>query len=452
MANGVAAQNQGTQLRQSFFANNIATPMKNASVVYKQPQYHLITTLMQMIDGGEPEQAGDRKFEIFNKGRTDVVVDVSTRNPSGSTSGTLTLDLVDPDSTVVREKDAVLDPVTKTFGYVRKVSPGQIEIEPWGVDSFNSNDFDQGRQISVQFDISDDANSQGKATQYVGVEQEYNYAGVFQESVFISRNDVGQKTWVRAGGDEWFAMQAETDMMTRASKNLEKRILNSPREFKNGRHTPGGLDWYVTKYGLDYKVPSVPEQDDFLDIIRTQIRESGDSAGEITAIGGINAISRFQENVVGRYVQEYGKPMESIGNTNIGGINLDGYVYTFLGTRINLIRYHLLDDPLTFPHVSSITNEPIESDTIYFLNTTPVSGSLNDMAPFKRYYYGPKHMIYWYVGGSITPGDVNDAEALSSMGYSMGSTLADGMHAVFLVDEGYEFRYPERHAKMSLLK
>lgn len=448
MAAGNSAINKDTRLYDSFFANMVNTRYVNASVVQKRPKYYLISALTQMLGGAE--QTGARKFEIYNQGQLDIAEPTSSTTTAANGTD-LVVTLSNPDSNVVRVNDHVYDQQTGEHGVVISTEAGQVTVKPWDVGSFDSSTFDSGHYMSVMGDISPDEGSQGKETLNHDIQAEYNYCGVQVESQAISRNALGQKTWTEAGPDQWWSLSAETNMVARFSKNREKGMLVNPRQEKDGRHTSGGLDWYISNYGNTFSLSAQPTENDFQDIMRTIIREAGTGTEELTLIGGINAIDNFQNNVVGKYVQPVGSDntLERISGQPIKGI--DGYAYQFLGVRINLINYSLLDDKYVFPQVSTITNELKSSDTLYILDTTPVEGSLGEMSPFKTYYYSDKQMYYWYVPGSISVNSADPSQIMSA-GYAMSASLYDGMQAVILCDEGYEFRYPQRHGKMFLSK
>jgi len=442
MAVGTSALDKSVSLKDSFFLNSVNTRFVNRAVIQKRPKYYLISMLEQVL--GEAEPAGARKFEIYNQDTTDVVV--ATDSTSTATNGDLVVTLQDPDSNVVRNNDHVYDQATDEQGIVTSTQSGQVTVKPWNVSSFSGNTFSSGHFMVVLGDISPDAGSQGKETLNHDIYREFNYCGVKVESQVISRDDIGQMTWTRTSNDEYWALYAETDMMSRFSKNHEKQRLMGVRQEKNGRHSSGGLDWYVNNYGNTFALSSEPGESDLQNIMETLIREAGTGTEELTFLAGTAFIGSFQNNVVEKYVQPVGV-MNTIGGQSISGIS--GYTYEFLGVRINMINYTLLDDKKVFPQISNITNKRKASSSAYILDTSPVESSLGTVSPFQVYYYGPQHMFYKYIPGTISPESV-DTSNIMAKGYEMTSTLNDGFQALVLCDDGIELRRPEQHGKVYL--
>lgn len=438
---------QGTNLVQSFYGNALQVPNKNEVLYYKQPRYNMITALMDMLNVEEPEQSGNRKIEIYSQGNYDVSATIGSSGRSTATNGRdLVLSFQDSDFQSIRNKDIVRSGSSEALGRVLSTQPGQITIQPWDKDSFDSSDFATDSQVQVMFDASPDENSKGKETLYHDVQNEYNYIGISQDAMFVPRNALGHETWITTESGNWWAFKQEDIMLDRFSKNLEKRRLISPRQYKDGVHTPGGLEWYIDKYGYPYVSNTQATEGDIQEILKNQISEAGSGTEEITILAGINFLSRFQTEVVDKFITYVGK-LNTIGGQEIFGIN--GYEYEYLNVRINVVNYAILDDKEVFGEVSSVTNDRKMKDTAYFIDTTPVPSTAGDIGPFKRKYLTSKPMWYWYVPGSVNPNgmDPTDIQAAS---YSMSASLEDGFWVTVLTDDGYEFRAPERHAYFKL--
>lgn len=443
MANQI--NNQGWSLADNYYANAMITPAVDAAVYRREPQYALISQIADLLEGGQEMQVPEREFKISSEGNRGLTEEISGRSATGNR---YTLTFSDPDFYGFRVNDVVRDATTDKKAQVVSQDPGQVTIKPLD-ESITGSDFVAENTLVWLYDATPASGSRGKTSLYYTPDVESNYAGEFRDSQAITRDDLSYQTFQLTDGGEAWAFGAEQRMLERVNRSIENRRRESVKYYDSASRTwhSGGLDWHLfNRGGVTFPLNALPGRNDIHDMLEHLILTGASGAMEYTVLAGLGWIRQFQEEVVNDFVQWAGE-LNTIGGKEVQGI--DGDVYYFLSKKINIIHYAALDDPKNFPAPTSINGKRKSSYSAYFIDTSPIPSTQGSLSPFRKKYFGPKRVSYWYESGSIGPQLTNPSDTQRGE-FMLASNDKDQTEVHILINEGYEMPNAQKHGLMYL--
>jgi len=424
-------------LSQSLLLKGLSLPNKMAMVYAQDYGYNVLTQLTSKL--ASSISSPQAKVEISSLGNLGVYSKVSA---APSTFGT-GLEVSLNDVTKFRIGDIVAD-ANLVQGIVTNVNYGgnTITIAPHSVAALNNaTHFQPGMSAKRFFDASANRSSTGKSTLNYTPDTDFALTSVTRESSHQSRRD-RIASFVKWNGDFWW--RSYDDLTLKAfAKQLEYKYAFSERAIKQGPmgeyYTTGGLRWSIINNGGSYlSLTSELTQTVFNDFLEQMVRVSAEGGRKLVALMGTAALARLQ-TVLGDYIK-YAGSANTLGGTAVTGLNVMKYAYA--GMEIEFVRWSLLDDEMFRGELSAINGKPKMSNSIYFIDLTPVPAAdgSGTIATLQKYHFNNDELIANYVPGMIglESSDPSTVKATLSGGQSvsLGTSDVDGVDFHILSDCG----------------
>lgn len=409
-------------------------------IYYLSNKYGAATTLFSALAGGkssEKVETLDGKKEILTISHTGVQAQVATRTTSGTD---LILTFTDPTYEAFRVSFVAIDGSTtrRSQGYIKSKAAGTITIAQMGT-AFTAADFAVGSYVTEGWQASANNGSTGVDSKYVMPSSDYNFSSIKRDSRYLSRRDfVSSYMSLSQGGKPW-AMMQEEEMIRDYARKLEYARLFEQRGqlVLNGKLTNqnGSLLWAITNRGGTH-VTSTSElvQDEWLDLIDTISKKSGQFGGKLICIHGTDALGTIQRFTQG-FIQQAGK-----NNTFKAEYGIDMGTYQYNGVEINFLYSPLFDDLMFMGGTSTINGKHRASSSFFLIDASPVDtygmndGIASSIVPF---HFGEQQMFYGYVPGVIGPDGGSPSNYIKGK-YSLMTNSVDGVTCEVLHDGGID--------------
>ena len=423
-------------ISQSLLLKGLSLPNKMAMVYAQDYGYNVLTQLTSKL--ASSISTAQAKVEISSLGNLGVYSKISANAALGS--GLLV--------TVVDASKFRIGDIVADGNLVQAIVTGvdytanQISLAPHSVASLStSTHFLANTQAKRFFDASANRSSTGKSTLNYTPDTDFALTSVTRESSHQSRRD-RTASFVKWNGDFWW--RSYDDLTLKAfAKQLEYKYAFSERAIKTGPYgeyfTTGGLRWSIINNGGTYlSLTSELTQNVFNDFLEQMVRVSAEGGRKLIALMGTAALARLQ-TILGDYIKFAGTA-NTLGGTAVTGLNVMKYAYA--GLEIEFVRWALLDDEMFRGELSAINGKPRMSNSIYFIDTTPIpaadgSGSI---AALQKYHFNNDELIANYVPGMIglETSDPSTIKAALSGGQqvSLGTSDVDGVDFHILSDCG----------------
>jgi hypothetical protein len=424
-------------LSQSLLLKGLSLPNKMAMVYSQDYGYNVLTQLTSKL--ASSISTPQSKVEISSLGNLGVYSKI-VATPSAVGTGLL-VTLID--SSKFRISDIVADG-NLVQGIVTAVdyTANQITIAPHSVATLStSTHFQPNMQAKRFFDASANRSSTGKSTLNYTPDTDFALTAVTRESSHQSRRD-RIASFVKWNGDFWW--RSYDDLTLKAfAKQLEYKYAFSERTIKTGPYgeyyTTGGLRWSIINNGGSYmSLTSELTQSVFNDFLEQMVRVSAEGGRKLVALMGSAAMARLQ-TILGDYIKFAGTA-NTLGGTAVTGLNVMKYAYA--GLEIEFVRWALLDDEMFRGELSTINGKPRMSNSIYFIDTTPIPAAdgSGTIAALQKYHFNQDELIANYVPGMIglESSDPSTVKAALSGGQSvsLGTSDVDGVDFHILSDCG----------------
>ena len=384
----------------------------------------------------------DGKFHYAQLGNLGVTATVSSSTANPSNPNWLDVTWTDPTYDDIRVTELWLSGI-QTQGRVVSHTPGKATFAPANGTAFTSSDFAANSIASYNYTATASRASGPTENRWYTPTSKFGYVGVTRYDMTISRRDLKVKTWVDSstGKDMWnFTQQAL--MVQTANIAWETRILLS-KAYNNGTYqTSIGLLDDIRKNGQHMPLFDVQNMETkLIEMIEQLSIFGGSKTKEYIVLTGTKGLGLLQTTVFKQYITYTG--IES--NLKIDGkefIGIDATCYAYTGITLKFVKYDLLDDIKIFPMLSTITGSLLFSNTMIFLDPTPVMTENGSMeSAFQKVVYGEEGTpsIGSYVvtgligksGGGASLGDIGrdyDATANATDGVSCGIWKDDGVY------------------------
>jgi hypothetical protein len=426
-------------ISQSLLLKGLSLPNKMAMVYSQDYGYNVLTQLTSKL--ASSISSPQSKIEISSLGNLGVYSKI-TANASAVT-GTSLFQVLVVDASKFRVGDIVADG-NLVQGLVTDVdfTGNKLFIAPHSVASFTAGTHFLGNtQAKRFFDASANRSSVGKTTLNYTPDTDYALTAVTRESSHQSRRD-RTASFVKWNGDFWW--RSYDDLTLKAfAKQLEYKYAFSERAIKQGPQgeyfTTGGLRWSIINNGGSYmSLTSELTQSVFNDFLEQMVRVSAEGGRKLVALMGSAAMARLQ-TILGDYIKFAGVA-NTFGGTSVTGLNVMKYAYA--GIELEFVRWALLDDEMFRGELSTINGKPKMSNSIYFIDTTPIpaaDGSGN-IAALQKYHFNQDELLANYVPGMIgletsSPSTVKAALS-GGQSVSLGTNDVDGVDFHILSDCG----------------
>ena len=425
-------------LSQSLLLKGLSLPNKMAMVYAQDYGYNVLTQLTSKL--APSISSPQSKVEISSLGNLGVYSKIVAAPTQYATNG-LVVSL--SDASKFRIGDIVADG-NLVQGIVTLVdtAANAITIAPHSVSTLStSTHFQTNMQAKRFFDASANRSSMGKSTLNYTPDTDYALTAVTRESSHQSRRD-RIASFVKWNGDFWW--RSYDDLTLKAfAKQLEYKYAFSERAIKQGPfgeyYTTGGLRWSIINNGGSYlSLTSELTQSVFNDFLEQMVRVSAEGGRKLVALMGSAALARLQ-TILGVYIQ-YAGTANTLGGTAVTGLNVMKYAYA--GLEIEFVRWALLDDEMFRGELSSINGKPRMSNSIYFIDLTPIPAAdgSGTIATLQKYHFNNDELIANYVPGMIglETSDPSTVKSTLSGGQtvSLGTTDVDGVDFHILSDCG----------------
>lgn len=403
-------------LSQSLLLKGLELPNKMQMVYAQDYGYNVLTQLSAKLAPSISTPVP--KVEVSSLGNLGVFAPI-TGNTNIASTGEVSVTKAGNFRVgdIVADKNMVQARVTKVDGAGNK-----IFLEPVTVGALTTAHFASGHNAKRLFDASANRDSRGKSVLNYTPDVDYALTAVTRESSRQSRRD-RTSSYVRWNGDFWW--RSYDDLALKAfAKQLEYKYAFSERGIHTGAdgeyYTTGGVRWSIINKGGTY-LPLTGEltQATFNDFLENMVRVSADNGRNLVALMGSAAMARLQ-TILGDYIKQAGTA-NTFGGASVQGLNVMQYSYA--GMNISFVRWALLDDEMFRGELSTINGKPKMSNSIYFMDLTPVpaaDGSGN-LSPLQKYHFNQDELIANYVPGMI---GLNGSDASSVKEAIAGSSIA----------------------------
>lgn len=424
-------------LSQSLLLKGLSLPNKMAMVYAQDYGYNVLTQLTSKL--ASSISSPQAKVEISSLGNLGVYSKITSVPSAVGTGLYVSLN----DVSKFRIGDIVAD-ANLVQGIVTAVdyTANAITLMPHSVTTLSAaTTFQPGMSAKRFFDASANRSSQGKSTLNYTPDTDYALTAVTRESSHQSRRD-RIASFVKWNGDFWW--RSYDDLTLKAfAKQLEYKYAFSERAIKTGPmgeyYTTGGLRWSIINNGGSYlSLTSELTQTVFNDFLEQMVRVSAEGGRKLVALMGTAALARLQ-TVLGDYIK-YAGSANTLGGTSVTGLNVMKYAYA--GMEIEFVRWSLLDDEMFRGELSAINGKPKMSNSIYFIDLTPVPAAdgSGTIATLQKYHFNNDELIANYVPGMIglESSDPSTVKAALSGGQSvsLGTSDVDGVDFHILSDCG----------------
>jgi hypothetical protein len=378
----------------SLYLKGLQSPAKIEMVYATDFGYNVMTQLISQL--GASESTPLARFEVASMGNLSVYQTIS----SNATASGSNLVIPVPSSEGFRVNDIVES--NNVQGHVVAVGSGTVTVQSVNTTLAAGTHFLAGAVVRVLFDASANKNSRGRASLNYTPDTDYGYTAVTRESGAQSRRDRSASR-VMWAGDYWYTSYDELTMRAFA-KTLEYKYAFSERAVLNAganneTYTTGGLRWSIINNGGQYMpLSSAMTLDNFNDMLYQMAQVSAENGRRLVCLMGLAALRRLQDLVGDKYITPVGNA-NTFGGTAVQGI--DVYKYNYLGLSVEFVRWGLLDDESFRAELSSINGTPIRSNSIYFMDLSPVpsvSGG-GSMSPLQKYHFNNDELIAGYLPG-----------------------------------------------------
>ena len=420
-------------LSQSLLLKGLSLPNKMAMVYSQDYGYNVLTQLTSKLSSSI--STPQSKVEISSLGNLGVYAKV-TANTNIASTGVITV----TDGSKFRVGDIVAD-ANMVQAIVTNVSNNDITLQAHSVAALTVSHFAVNHNAKRFFDASANRSSIGKSTLNYTPDTDYALTAVTRESSHQSRRD-RISSFVKWNGDFWW--RSYDDLTLKAfAKQLEYKYAFSERAIKNGPngeyYTTGGLRWSIINNGGSYlSLTSELTQTVFNDFLEQMVRVSAEGGRKLVALMGSSAMARLQ-TILGDYIK-YAGAQNTFGGASVTGLNVMKYAYA--GLEIEFVRWALLDDEMFRSELSAINGKPKMSNSIYFIDTTPIpaaDGSGN-IAALQKYHFNSDELIANYVPGMIGLENSDASTVKATIGgstmASLGTNDVDGVDFHILSDCG----------------
>jgi hypothetical protein len=424
-------------LSQSLLLKGLSLPNKMAMVYSQDFGYNVLTQLTSKL--ASSISTPQAKVEISSLGNLGVYSKITT-NGTAVGSGLLVTIL---DASKFRIGDIVADGnLVQAIVTAVDYTANQITIAPHSTASLTAGThFLANQQAKRFFDASANRSSTGKSTLNYTPDTDYALTAVTRESSHQSRRD-RIASFVKWNGDFWW--RSYDDLTLKAfAKQMEYKYAFSERAIRTGPYgeyyTTGGLRWSIINNGGSYlSLTSELTQSVFNDFLEQMVRVSAEGGRKLVALMGSAALARLQ-TILGDYIK-YAGTANTFGGTSVTGLNVMKYAYA--GIEIEFVRWALLDDEMFRGELSSINGKPKMSNSIYFIDLTPIPAAdgSGTIAALQKYHFNSDELIANYVPGMIglETSDPSTIKAALSGGTvaSLGTSDVDGVDFHILSDCG----------------
>ena len=426
-------------ISQSLLLKGLSLPNKMAMVYSQDYGYNVLTQLTSKL--ASSISSPQSKIEISSLGNLGVYSKI-TANATAVT-GTSLFQVLVVDASKFRVGDIVADG-NLVQGLVADVdfTGNKLFIAPHSVASFTAGTHFLGNtQAKRFFDASANRSSVGKTTLNYTPDTDFALTAVTRESSHQSRRD-RIASFVKWNGDFWW--RSYDDLTLKAfAKQLEYKYAFSERAIKQGPQgeyfTTGGLRWSIINNGGSYmSLTSELTQSVFNDFLEQMVRVSAEGGRKLVALMGSAAMARLQ-TILGDYIK-YAGTANTFGGTSVTGLNVMKYAYA--GIELEFVRWALLDDEMFRGELSTINGKPKMSNSIYFIDTTPIPAAdgSGTIAALQKYHFNQDELLANYVPGMIglESSDPSTVKAALSGGQSvsLGTNDVDGVDFHILSDCG----------------
>ena len=423
-------------LSQSLLLKGLSLPNKMAMVYAQDYGYNVLTQLTSKL--ASSISTPQPKVEISSLGNLGVYSKITANAALGTG---LLVSVVD--SSKFRIGDIVADGnLVQAIVTAVDYTSNQISLAPHSTATLaTGSHFLTNTQAKRFFDASANRSSTGKSTLNYTPDTDFALTAVTRESSHQSRRD-RISSFVKWNGDFWW--RSYDDLTLKAfAKQLEYKYAFSERSVRTGPYgeyyTTGGLRWSIINNGGTYmSLTSELTQSVFNDFLEQMVRVSAECGRKLVALMGTAALARLQ-TILGDYIK-YAGTQNTFGGTSVTGLNVMKYAYA--GMEIEFVRWALLDDEMFRGELSTINGKPRLSNSIYFIDTTPIpaaDGSGN-IAALQKYHFNQDELIANYVPGMIglESSDPSTIKAALSGGQSvsLGTSDVDGVDFHILSDCG----------------
>jgi hypothetical protein len=425
-------------ISQSLLLKGLSLPNKMAMVYSQDYGYNVLTQLTSKL--ASSISTPQSKVEISSLGNLGVYSKIVAA-PVAAGAGGLTVAV--QDASKFRISDIIADGNLVQAIVVSVDTAGNtLTVAPHSTATLSTlTHFLTNMQAKRFFDASANRSSQGKSTLNYTPDTDFALTAVTRESSHQSRRD-RTASFVKWNGDFWW--RSYDDLTLKAfAKQLEYKYAFSERQIKQGPfgeyYTTGGLRWSIINNGGSYlSLTSELTQSVFNDFLEQMVRVSAEGGRKLVALMGSAAMARLQ-TILGDYIKFAGTA-NTLGGTAVTGLNVMKYAYA--GLEIEFVRWALLDDEMFRGELSTINGKPRMSNSIYFIDTTPIpaaDGSGN-IAALQKYHFNQDELIANYVPGMIglESSDPSTVKAALSGGQSvsLGTSDVDGVDFHILSDCG----------------
>jgi hypothetical protein len=445
------ANYSSNNLSDNYILNGLYKQNWNPSTFLIDQKYAVITMLTEKLSTPIYTQENDGKFHWAQLGNLGVTATIATSTANAINSNWIDVTWTDPTYDDIRVTEIWLSG-TQTLGRVVSHTPGRATFQPVGP-AFTSSDFTAGSIISFNFTATPSYASGPTENRWYTPTQRIGYVGVTREDRNISRRQLKVETWVTASGQKMWNYAQQPLMVQEANKEWETRILLS-KPYNNGTYqTSIGLLDEIRNYGQHMPLYDIQNMETkLIEMIEQLAIFGGSKTSEYIVLTGTKGLGLLQTGVFKQYILYPGQQNTlKVNGKEFEGINATTYAYS--GITLHFIKYDLLDDPKVFPLISTITGAPLFSNTMIFLDPSPIMTMDGERSAFQKVIFGesgtPEYGSYVVTG---LMGKAGGGDKLGDIGrdYDATANAIDGAAFGIWKDSGVYFPNVQAFGLMEL--
>jgi hypothetical protein len=391
-------------LQSIFDQRNLTPRFVEALVPIMNPQFArpALSKLIDVLDGAVLKKATNRKFNINRQPNDFPSATIATRTANGSllslTVSDNTFDALRTGNLVVSSSSCSAEVVSKSYGTLLL----RFVTKPDGSTAFAATDFAVGEIVSDRGALGNINNRLTPETLLTLPNEYSNYIAQYDDSAYISFEDVNNKTYIKNKfGSDFYALQKETQALQRLMQTYYARLYSNVAAVSDANKPVGAslINQINTMGGFSIGISGAVTESTLKAAIRQYVTNGGFTGDEIVVLCGSQYLGDIQESLGTNYLQ-YAGSENTLGGKDIDGINI--YNYGFEGLKLKLIKDPFLDNKQIWG-VDNTSGYSNRSRSAIWMNTDPCKTEQGIAVPFVcDYYFGNTADVQrWEVKGSM---------------------------------------------------
>ena len=308
-------------LQSIFDQRNLTPRFVEALVPIMNPQFArpALSKLIDVLDGAVLKKATNRKFNINRQPNDFPSATIATRTANGSllslTVSDNTFDALRTGNLVVSSSSCSAEVVSKSYGTLLL----RFVTKPDGSTAFADSDFKIGEIVSDRGALGNINNRLTPETLLTLPNEYSNYIAQYDDSAYISFEDVNNKTYIKNKfGSDFYALQKETQALQRLMQTYYARLYSNVAAVSDANKPVGAslINQINTMGGFSVGIQSAVTESTLKAAIRQYVTNGGFTGDEIVVLCGSQYLGDIQESLGTNYLQ-YAGSENTLGGNNL---------------------------------------------------------------------------------------------------------------------------------------